>query len=460
MDSNVIKRTFIQLEYHGKKDGLALQDQLTNWCKATLLKNLEDELATSRTHQNYFKIDRLDIDIQIDARDDWMELLAREISAEIKKKVDAVVTTQDHPSTESESTAEENSFEAFFFFLQNGQLPWWSDVKSRDDFHAGIRSLLNAGLTETMKAIVSKALQEEAIQQRIVYQLPDDEFFLLIKQLIGGAGPALELRIQLARDACAKSPPGELQTHIRLLKRLLIRSIAESNPATAVQKAVDNLISNLNEQKPLTVPPFPERWNKAHQPEMEHDKISFVKRDSMAADRETARELNPDIKEGIYITDAGLVIVAAFLPAFFKKLQLLNDQQISDVNVAVCLVHYLLTGREHPAEFELGISKLLCGLEIDAPVDTSAYLSDAQKFEANELLLSVIEYWQVLKDTSVEGLRESFLQRNGKLSFHDREWLLQVEQKGYDMLLQNLPWNISMIKLPWMNYLLKTEWVF
>ena len=75
------------------------------------------------------------------------------------------------------------------------------------------------------------------------------------------------------------------------------------------------------------------------------------------------------------------------------------------------------------------------------------------------MLGSVIEHWVILKNTSIEGLRESFLQRNGKLTFANNEWLLQVEQKPYDMLLQSLPWNIGIIKLAWMRNILKTEWI-
>ena len=87
-------------------------------------------------------------------------------------------------------------------------------------------------------------------------------------------------------------------------------------------------------------------------------------------------------------------------------------------------------------------------------------LEKYQLDEANDLLLSVIEYWSILKDTTPDGLRESFLKRDGKLVFKNKEWLLQVEQKGYDMLLQHLPWNINMILLPWMKHLLKCEWAF
>jgi hypothetical protein len=38
-------------------------------------------------------------------------------------------------------------------------------------------------------------------------------------------------------------------------------------------------------------------------------------------------------------------------------------------------------------------------------------LSGEQLAEADEMLLSVIEHWTVLKNTSVRGLREAFLQR-------------------------------------------------
>jgi Contractile injection system tape measure protein len=76
------------------------------------------------------------------------------------------------------------------------------------------------------------------------------------------------------------------------------------------------------------------------------------------------------------------------------------------------------------------------------------------------VLTSVIEYWNIVGNTSVDGIRESFLQRKGKLMYKESGWILQVEQQPYDMLLQHLPWNISMIQLPWMKQMLQTEWIF
>lgn len=171
-----------------------------------------------------------------------------------------------------------------------------------------------------------------------------------------------------------------------------------------------------------------------------------------------AEEIEKVKQEGIYIQHAGLVIVAPFLPALFNRLALFNGSVITDLNRAVYLVQYMASGRERVAEFELGLAKILCGIASDTPVDTHLHISREEKQEINELLVSVIEYWNILKDTSPEGLQQSFLQRPGKLQFRNNDWLLQVEQKPWDVLLQHLPWNISMLKLPWMGGMLKTEW--
>jgi hypothetical protein len=172
----------------------------------------------------------------------------------------------------------------------------------------------------------------------------------------------------------------------------------------------------------------------------------------------TDEEEKMDLQQGLYINNAGLIIVAPFLPSLFKKLELCNDTTITDINRAVCLTQYLASGRERVAEFETTFAKILCGVAPDLPVDTNISLTNEEKHELNDLLESAIEYWTILKDTSPEGLRQSFLQRPGKLQFINNNWLLQVEPKAWDVLLQHLPWNISMLKLPWMECMLKTGW--
>jgi hypothetical protein len=164
-------------------------------------------------------------------------------------------------------------------------------------------------------------------------------------------------------------------------------------------------------------------------------------------------------EESIFISNAGLVLVSAFLPALFRNLDLVNDDVLNNELLAVCLVQYLATGNQNMQEFDLILPKILCGLPVEKPIDCNLfYMSEVLKKEVSEMLRSIIEHWKILQNTSVEGLQQSFLQRNGNLFFSDNEWQLIVEQKSYDMLLEQLPWNISMIKLPWMKNILKTQW--
>jgi hypothetical protein len=65
----------------------------------------------------------------------------------------------------------------------------------------------------------------------------------------------------------------------------------------------------------------------------------------------------------------------------------------------------------------------------------------------------------VWKSLSPEGLRQAYLQRKGVLSARNGHWLLQVERKTHDVLLERVPWSFQTIKLPWMNTLLFVEWL-
>jgi hypothetical protein len=51
--------------------------------------------------------------------------------------------------------------------------------------------------------------------------------------------------------------------------------------------------------------------------------------------------------------------------------------------------------------------------------------------------------------------------RNGRLMRDEsagHHWALIVETKAYDVLLDTLPWRISMIRLSWMTDMLAVQW--
>jgi hypothetical protein len=165
--------------------------------------------------------------------------------------------------------------------------------------------------------------------------------------------------------------------------------------------------------------------------------------------------------EPLYVPYAGLVITAPFLPMLFETLGLLEEGIFRDVEAqvkGVRLASFLASGQTDTPDWELTISKILCGLDPSVTIDTEEILSEESLHEAEGLLEALIKHWKALGRCSPDGLREGFLERPGKLTAQPDNWLLQVESKTIDILLDRISWSFGTIKLPWMPKMLITEW--
>lgn len=168
-----------------------------------------------------------------------------------------------------------------------------------------------------------------------------------------------------------------------------------------------------------------------------------------------------ELNDALYIHNAGLVILAPFLPRFFQQLGMLEDDFFStevDAERAVHLLQYLVSGRQETPEHLLVFNKILCGLPLDYPVSSFIEITEAENSMARSLLNAVLQNWDKMSNSSVENLRDSFLLREGLLKEKEDHWGLVVESKSYDILLSFLPWKISVIHLPWMEKRVEVEW--
>ncbi len=162
-----------------------------------------------------------------------------------------------------------------------------------------------------------------------------------------------------------------------------------------------------------------------------------------------------------YIRNAGLVLLHPFLSTYFSRLELTEKGKFVNEEAqfrAIHLLQYLVDGTALHQEHELVLNKILCGLPVEEPIPLEILISEKEKAVSLELLQVVLQQWEKLKNTSIEGLRASFLQRQGALTPMDDAWKLRVEQRGYDILLQTLPWSVGMIKASWMKKILYVEW--
>jgi hypothetical protein len=176
--------------------------------------------------------------------------------------------------------------------------------------------------------------------------------------------------------------------------------------------------------------------------------------------KEKAEEAeNTPIKDAIYINNSGLVIIAPYLGMFFRKAGIVEDDKITDLTKAITLLNYISKGFDAFAEFEIVLPKLLCGLDVKDALKYRYMVTADDVAMIDELLSSIVANWPILKNTSNDTLRSTFLLRDGKLTFKDNGPRLKVQQNSLDVLLEHLPWNISMVKLPWMKNILYVEWV-
>jgi hypothetical protein len=164
----------------------------------------------------------------------------------------------------------------------------------------------------------------------------------------------------------------------------------------------------------------------------------------------------------LYVADAGLVILWPFLERFFVRTGVLGDDrrfldEVAQLQ-AVALVEALATADAAPLEFQLPLAKLLCGRPLESDFVLERLLAPEQLAEGDRLLAAVIGRAPVPTELSIPSFRADFLVRPGALGTRDGAWLLQVERRPHDALLDRFPWSWGWIKLPWMPEPLRVEW--
>ncbi len=207
---------------------------------------------------------------------------------------------------------------------------------------------------------------------------------------------------------------------------------------TSLKKLQENIIANLDDD------------------EFSEDILEEEKPYRKLGEKEERKLLDP-----LFINNSGLILLAPYIAILFEKCGLMNGGEfINDESrvKGVGLLQYAATGSTAAFEPELVLNKVLCGIPVQDPLESSLEISNEEKEIVDSLLYAVTQQWPPLNGTSIQGLRETFIQRDGKIEETEEDYFLKVEQKAFDMLLDQIPWNISIIKLSWMEKMIAVEW--
>lgn len=172
------------------------------------------------------------------------------------------------------------------------------------------------------------------------------------------------------------------------------------------------------------------------------------------------------MEECLYIDNAGLVLLGAFLPHLFKSLDMLHTntqgkvrlRDKATINRAVHMLQYLVNGSTSTHEALLPLNKILCGESIHIAIERSIELTKEELRICEQLHNSVLASWASLSGTSIMGLQQTFLQREGRLVQTDDRWKLTVQRKTVDVLMDQVSWSISVISHAWMPKPLYVSW--
>jgi len=399
-DSHIIGKQTIEINFENISDGFALQNRVADVFYEKLLPQMEmlfDEFAND---EHLISFETLQVECGLLSNKHWEDEWVRKTIQNLRQELRAANKVR------RTAIAEAGIRESLLFFLRTGRLPWNSSVSSVKDME---QLTPDSSFLEKLKELIRS---EEKAADRLVYTFSEEFVGDVIRALFEGREENIA---DSYRDDDITLPINQKWAQSGIIKKL------------ADDKSKE----------------FPGRLDKRKQ----DDKATSGKKDAA--------------KEAIYILNAGLVLLHPFLAQLFETIGLVEEQQWNNElspHTAARVLEYLVTGNDECPEFNLPLNMILCGLAIDEVWRAVDHLSPEIKTECDEMLRAVVQHWNVLKNTSIETLRETFLQRNGKLTMADNDWLLQVEQKGVDVLLSQLPWGIGVIKLPWLKHKLFVEW--
>ncbi len=500
----------------------ALQVQFRKRWEDTLLPVFERVFDEQSTSDALLHIPKLEIKLKVSNDfklwDNIPLELYNQLSAILKQSTSTPNNFNDGDKTLTRIPIEQHLFESLIFYLENGNLPWHSDFSG-----SGTKKNLTKTIQEHWTELIDYLHRIKPSQHflfRLFQLLSVDEIERLSRDIGTHLSQSSERALQYLIKALLNSGESYFNLHIRtkLVVAILHASIDQPDANLIpvwmeVAKTIlppeklvhfHYFISLATDSTKLSVPPQRKDSISGKQPEflkkkgqeqvtpLRNNQFQSISSVEMAFDgqmpdgrwirnnpvstngyhnRSETTEPLFDLPENyrqkevrIKVQNAGLVLLHPFFESFFANSGIVVDKEnkisAGSLSEAAALLHFLATGNEEIQEFELGFIKILLGMDPDQPLMVfKGLLTLRHKEEAKTLLRSVITHWSILKNSSPDGLRSSFLQRYALLYQSDEGWKMQMESKTFDVLLNQLPWSYSIVKLPWMDKPIFTEWI-
>ncbi len=463
MIQHVVKRQVFDLIIEQSLNAFHIQEQVSrqfrNQIQPMLNRIFDDRTAT----EEITAIDRLEINLGIiDMEEIETEIWTKGLKEKIEKLLDGLSVPQSYIGKRTSLPLRISLMKEWFYYMQQGYLNWTRITLDEDWPKLVLEALaVDYDGAEQLRRII---LNEGPPLTRIVSQ-HSAAFLLSVVEVLTAQKHATlpdaidKMVARTLRDNLKQELPVPISE--RQLKKecwmLMLQNAANkklTDTSTLTTQELNGLIMTKSE-------PGKQIENKEWTDKNELRNTEPKKRPAIGTNKTEHKSAIPMDADGIIVENAGIVILHAFLKTGFGRMGLLDGNQFKDVAAkekALFLLHYMATGKKEAEEFELVIPKIICDFPLEQAVDIMTEIKEEQYTEADSLLDAVISQWEKLQNPSREALREGFLRRSGKLSERNQEDLVQVEKSAIDVLMNYLPWSVSLIMLPWRKELLRVEW--
>jgi len=470
---HVIKKQFIELTLNKQLDHFRMQQLVSEHFWNAIVPILEKEFDKISRDDEIIYIDKLEIDLgtisdKAVEKSEWSIQLASKLEEILLK------ATASYQKSATRTSKSLSVFRQWLFYMKRGYLPW--NTKAIDsDWHGLVLETLATDFESAM-LLQNEIRFDFQLLKRIVAQHEDDFLLKLSEVFTAERQEKLmkvidELVIFITYLQNAKQPVS-VRTASQIKKDLWMNVIViaskqiKSHSKYSLDKQLVSLIVQQQsvpkkipkrvESKLETILPLLKMVAESEKFVDKEDKLFEIEKQVASLGKKSAID-----EEGIFIENAGMVLLHPFLPRLFGRINLLEGNRFKDgyaQQTGLYVLHYIATGKTKAEEHELVIAKMLTGFPLDEPVEDEIEIEKEILHECDEMLLAVIAQWEMLKNTSPAGLREGFLERPGKLFSKQDNTYIQVEKNAIDILLDYLPWNLSLIRLPWLKEMLRIEW--
>ncbi|WP_024769968.1 contractile injection system tape measure protein [Aquimarina macrocephali] len=519
LNKHIINKVFIEVKTDSKEKAYYFKDNIDMFIKEHVLPRLMtsfDDLGDENP-DHFMQLERLDIELSIKPKQD-LKGLDENIVNQILKKIKKLKEENPYKTNKEDALklvkSDERQFEKLLHFLDNGTNSWFNGSEKLLNFNENISIFQDKKMIQKLIAVLENPLS----RKRLILQFTDEEIQKIFNHFITNNQSEKETSLRpemMAKEVILKGNIGgkkftlkerfliwdivfdvlievvdmskisnkftqlvlettrwEIGKNRRYIKTYFFELLKVTPALTIIQNLPkeikkisqvldsyqDNIAQSSEKHMDQETSIVFKNTQKGNEDKLDATYFNLMKSEEMDYNTDDSLDIPEDF-EDVYVNHAGLVLVHPFLSQFFKNCGVINEQNgFLDKEKAVHILHYLATGKEQQLENNMVFEKFLCNLPSKYPINRFVPLENKVKNHVDEMLTSLIEHWEVMKNSSKDLLRNEFLKRPGKLILTEDRPRLILERKTQDILLDKIPWNISMIKLPWKNKIIFVDW--